>query len=153
MEFFASASNATGPAFCPHCGTILDHPDTNNIVCSACEYRCQYQGALALGANILGLDLLMLLTRATVIDVYVHADLPSLTVVTHSEDKPAPKWLKTEKVMTEVTGPSRATVEETCPKCGNLEMDYYTLQLRSADEGQTVFYECKKCGHKFSVNN
>lgn len=44
MEFFASAGAATGPAFCPHCGTILDHPDTNNIVCSACEYRCQYQG-------------------------------------------------------------------------------------------------------------
>lgn len=45
MEFFATAGAATGPAFCPHCGTILDHPDTNNIVCSACEYRCQYQGA------------------------------------------------------------------------------------------------------------
>ena len=21
-----------------------------------------------------------------------------------------------------------------------------------SDEGQTVFYECKQCGHKFSVN-
>jgi DNA-directed RNA polymerase I subunit RPA12 len=60
-------------------------------------------------------------------------------VVTQSEDKPTPKWLD--------------AVEETCPKCQNPEMDYYTLQLRSADEGQTVFYECKKCGHKFSVNN
>ncbi|RLN71008.1 hypothetical protein BBJ28_00002487 [Nothophytophthora sp. Chile5] len=80
-------------------------------------------------------------------------DLPSLTVVTRSEDKPLPKWLDSEKVMSEVTGPARATVEETCPKCNNPEMDYYTLQLRSADEGQTVFYECKKCGHKFSVNN
>lgn len=80
-------------------------------------------------------------------------DLPSLSVVTASEDKPMPKWVKSATTMTEVTGPARATVEETCPKCGNLEMDYYTLQLRSADEGQTVFYECKKCGHKFSVNN
>lgn len=36
-------------------------------------------------------------------------------------------------------------VDETCPKCGNLEMEFYTMQLRSADEGQTVFYECAKC--------
>lgn len=44
MSFFASTSTTTGPAFCPHCGSILDHPDTNNIVCSACEYRCHYEG-------------------------------------------------------------------------------------------------------------
>ena len=32
-------------------------------------------------------------------------------------------------------------VDEACPKCGNPEMMYYTMQLRSADEGQTVFYK------------
>lgn len=36
-------------------------------------------------------------------------------------------------------------VERVCPKCGNDNMSYATLQLRSADEGQTVFYTCTKC--------
>jgi DNA-directed RNA polymerase I subunit RPA12 len=46
-------------------------------------------------------------------------------------------------------------VEEPCPKCGHPEMSFYTMQLRSADEGSTVFYTCldKACGYKFSQNN
>jgi len=48
---------------------------------------------------------------------------------------------------------TRATVEETCPKCGHEGLEFYTLQLRSADEGQTVFYECPECAHKYSQNN
>lgn len=48
---------------------------------------------------------------------------------------------------------SRATVDEPCPKCGHQGLEFYTLQLRSADEGQTVFYECPSCKHKWSQNN
>eukprot|EP01147_Barroeca_monosierra_P009042 gene9042-10342_t len=36
-------------------------------------------------------------------------------------------------------------IEEKCPKCGREEMTYTTAQLRSADEGQTIFYRCA-CG-------
>lgn len=46
----------------------------------------------------------------------------------------------------------RATTKEECPKCKHPELEYYTMQLRSADEGQTVFYNCVKCGHTFSTN-
>ncbi|XP_043710474.1 DNA-directed RNA polymerase I subunit RPA12 [Telopea speciosissima] len=46
----------------------------------------------------------------------------------------------------------RAVVNEPCPRCRHPQLEYYTKQLRSADEGQTVFYECPKCRHKFSIN-
>lgn len=31
---------------------------------------------------------------------------------------------------------AQATVDEDCPKCGHHQLEYYTMQLRSADEGQ-----------------
>ena len=49
--------------------------------------------------------------------------------------------------------PTRATVEEPCVKCSAPEVGFYTVQMRSVDEGQTVFYECPECKHTWSVNN
>lgn len=42
-------------------------------------------------------------------------------------------------------------VERKCPQCQNDKMSYATLQLRSADEGQTVFYTCTKCKYVFLI--
>jgi len=42
----------------------------------------------------------------------------------------------------------RATVQMPCPKCNAKELYYSSRQTRSADEGETVFLECKKCGFK-----
>lgn len=44
-------------------------------------------------------------------------------------------------------------IERTCKKCGNEKFTYATLQLRSADEGQTVFYTCTKCNYKETENS
>lgn len=46
----------------------------------------------------------------------------------------------------EADGP---VVDRQCPQCQNDKMSYATLQLRSADEGQTVFYTCTKCKYVF----
>ncbi|CAL9179711.1 unnamed protein product [Musa hybrid cultivar] len=43
-------------------------------------------------------------------------------------------------------------VNEECPQCHHPELEYYTKQLRSADEEQMVFYDCPQCRHKFSIN-
>ncbi|XP_059454161.1 DNA-directed RNA polymerase I subunit RPA12-like isoform X2 [Corylus avellana] len=43
-------------------------------------------------------------------------------------------------------------VKKKCEKCYNDEAEFWTMQMRSADEGQTTFYRCTKCGHKYSEN-
>lgn len=47
-------------------------------------------------------------------------------------------------------GPS---VQRDCPYCGNGQMTYVTLQLRAADEGQTVIYTCTQCKKKEVENS
>lgn len=37
------------------------------------------------------------------------------------------------------------TIDQECPKCGHKKMYYTSRQMRSADEGETVIYECVKC--------
>ncbi|XP_073475411.1 DNA-directed RNA polymerase I subunit RPA12 isoform X2 [Aquarana catesbeiana] len=36
-------------------------------------------------------------------------------------------------------------IDRRCSRCGYEKMVYYTRQMRSADEGQTVFYTCVQC--------
>ncbi len=37
--------------------------------------------------------------------------------------------------------------EEQCPKCGNEKAYFWSKQTRAADEPETRFYKCVKCGH------
>jgi len=38
-------------------------------------------------------------------------------------------------------------VHMLCPKCGNEECFFWSLQTRAGDEGETSFYKCVKCKH------
>ena len=54
-----------------------------------------------------------------------------------------------EKLQKQIMGTgSRKMIKEECLQCGSKEQAYEARQLRSVDEGQTIFYECLQCGHK-----
>ncbi|KAA6409159.1 MAG: DNA-directed RNA polymerase I subunit [Lasallia pustulata] len=83
-------------------------------------------------------------------------DTSSTVVTTKSKPTAFPSLLRSKRsavqTLTAEDVQTEATIRQTCPECGREEMWYYTLQLRSADEGSTVFYRCE-CGYKFSTNN
>ncbi|KAK5016614.1 DNA-directed RNA polymerase I core subunit rpa12 [Cryomyces antarcticus] len=78
-------------------------------------------------------------------------DTSSKVVITRSNPSAFPSALRAKRsevqTLTEEDMQTDATIRQTCEKCGREEVRYYTQQLRSADEGSTVFYTCE-CGHK-----
>ena len=46
LSLFAESFAGNAP-FCVNCGTLLDLPDTNNIVCDGCGCKYNYMGACA----------------------------------------------------------------------------------------------------------
>ncbi|KAI8869824.1 hypothetical protein GQ42DRAFT_163165 [Ramicandelaber brevisporus] len=113
--------------FCPDCGNLLDSPaDEDYINCSVCGS-----------------------TQSAKL-------FENIPVVTTSSRNAFPSKLRNKRSL--VAGvvadiPEHAMIDETCPECGATEMAYTTAQLRSADEGQTIFFNCLQCGYKFNVNS
>lgn len=118
--------------FCLDCGNLLDNPSSiigSDIECVQCQAK------------------------------YPKSKFNNLKVVTSTSDDAFPSKLRSKKSAVKTSlkkdelNDSGATIKEKCPKCGNEEMQYHTLQLRSADEGATVFYTCTACNYKFRTNN
>ncbi|KAG5184164.1 transcription factor S-II-domain-containing protein [Tribonema minus] len=111
--------------FCPTCGAVLALPEYGDVECGNCKAEMTFES------------------------------FGKVELITQSAPRPLPRWVEELENKGIREKQKRATVDEQCPKCGHPEMEFYTMQLRSADEGQTVFYEClnKNCQHKFSVNN
>jgi DNA-directed RNA polymerase I subunit RPA12 len=105
--------------FCPACGALLPGlPAYGNVYCLACNYEVP-------------------------IEKFASKTIAYSVVFNKRENFLGKKRGDDED--DELDGP---TVERTCPKCGHDVMSYATLQLRSADEGETVFYTCVKCKFK-----
>ncbi|XP_003703448.1 RNA polymerase I subunit RpI12 [Megachile rotundata] len=112
------------PGFCSDCGSILPLlGEKGDVKCYACK---RTWGPEAFG------------------DMYMNYTI-------HFNKKDAYESSKQkDDDEDEAEGP---VVERKCPQCQNDKMSYATLQLRSADEGQTVFYTCTKCKFKETENS
>eukprot|EP00963_Diacronema_lutheri_P001811 scaffold116_cov334-Pavlova_lutheri.AAC.31 len=119
--------------FCPRTGTLLEFDSASGVAkCPLCGYQCPLSD----------FEDKKIVRRSDLKAFWRKYNLEPLVNPEAEEDR-----RKSGKVR------ERATVDEECTKCGHRGLEYYTMQLRSADEGQTVFYECPKCGHKYSQNN
>lgn len=113
--------------FCSNCGSILPLPLSidlsSQIECRVCKLK---------------------------IDVKHFDGINSHTRINFNSRDLFKKSSKKSSQNQDEDGPS---VERKCYKCGHDKMTFATLQTRSADEGQTVFYTCVKCGAKEHENS
>ncbi len=115
--------------FCEECGTILDLPERGDLItCIQCHFQLKV------------------------------SDYRTKEVVSEKAFQEKKAWLveyqqKKAGTHTSRMEDHRSKVMQTCPECEHNEMYFFTLQLRGADEGSTVFYECVKCGHQIRQNN
>ena len=113
--------------FCSACGTILEPPESDIVKCTYCSLTCKF------------------------------SDINIPEIITKSIETTKPTWIhdidQNGNATNSKENVQHAKIEEPCPKCNNPELFFYTMQLRSVDEGSTVFYECPKCTYKFSINN
>ncbi|SMQ53859.1 unnamed protein product [Zymoseptoria tritici ST99CH_1A5] len=85
-------------------------------------------------------------------------DTSSKVVVTHSKPSAFPSTLRTRlrSDVQEILEEDRQKgnwINVQCENCGEPRVTFYEKQLRSADEGSTIFYTCPACNHKWNTNN
>lgn len=87
-----------------------------------------------------------------------HADCPvpdtmPATIISESKPSDFPSALRAKRsavqTLTTEDKKTEAVTQHTCARCGRKEMYFTTVQLRSADEGSTVFLTCV-CGYKYA---
>lgn len=81
------------------------------------------------------------------------SDIIPQTIVSESKPSAFPSALRSKRSAVQTLSAedrkTEAVTNHLCGKCGRTEMFFTTVQLRSADEGSTVFYRCV-CGYKYA---
>ncbi|KAJ5908894.1 DNA-directed RNA polymerase I subunit [Penicillium taxi] len=76
------------------------------------------------------------------------------TIVSESKPSAFPSALRAKlssvQTLSAADRNTEAITQHTCNRCGRTEMFFSAVQLRSADEGSTIFLRCV-CGYKTNV--
>ncbi|KAJ7596264.1 DNA-directed RNA polymerase I kDa polypeptide [Mycena floridula] len=128
MENNTKAHKIGSLLFCPDCGTLLDLPTDGEqtVLCEQCGH------------------------------IEPASSYENIEITTRSQPDAFPSALRQKrKTQTKIHehGDQGTLTSEKCPACGHLEAYSKALQLRSADEGSTIFYTCTGCNHGWRVNN
>jgi DNA-directed RNA polymerase subunit M/transcription elongation factor TFIIS len=145
-------SNESKALFCPDCSSMLNLPNSlNNVECPDCNYIAKRTYSSFARWALHNLSLIDELTSTPSLFMLLFRVVSDRNVADQVQSK---VFEAPEDKQTQMINPTmrRATVAEPCPNCSYHELRFYTMQMRSVDEGQTVFYECEKCGHSYSTN-
>ena len=85
-----------------------------------------------------------------------YTDTASKAITTSTKASSFPSLLRQKRSAIQTIERSdmknEAVISVPCPECGRKEVRWSAVQLRSADEGSTIFYTCD-CGHKYVTVN
>lgn len=129
-EVFGKSQHIADLEFCTHCGSVLTFPKvvtySSELTCNSCSHK---------------------------IAIKHFNGLSSTTRIEFNSKELAKKEFQKSKKDNKGDHAIGPVVDRKCWKCGHEKMSYATLQTRSADEGQTVFYTCVKCGAQDNENS
>ncbi|KAF5872341.1 putative dna-directed rna polymerase i subunit [Botrytis fragariae] len=134
--------------FCTDCGNLLESSTGNKntiLTCDCC-------GAENKGTR----NLILVIVTVNSTDQTLLLDTASQTIETRTKEASFPSVLRQKRSVVQTVEKSdyenQAMSKTPCPECGAKEVRFTAVQLRSADEGSTIFYNCT-CGNKWTENN